>query len=146
MPAIGDTTTAKQLGLKGSQRHTWHACLQCGRTRWVKLLHNKPVWEKCIFCSNQGEAHPNWKGGRRMVGRGYVGIWRRGSHPSCLITSYIYEHRLVTEAVLGRYLLPNEQVHHIDGNRTNNAPGNLKLFNSLSEHMKFHKSQKVELT
>lgn len=47
---------------------------------------------------------------------------------------------------LGRYLLPNEIVHHIDENKLNNNIENLKLFNSMAEHMSFHmKGKKIAL-
>lgn len=48
------------------------------------------------------------------------------------------EHRVVAEAMLGRSLLPGEVVHHIDGNKRNNAANNLRVFSSQAEHVKFH--------
>jgi len=50
----------------------------------------------------------------------------------------VYEHRVVMTKKLGRKLLPEEVVHHLDGNSENNSPDNLRLFANQSEHMKHH--------
>lgn len=49
----------------------------------------------------------------------------------------LYEHRLVIEKHLGRYLSTNEVVHHIDGNKSNNSLENLQLMTN-EEHSRFH--------
>ncbi len=40
---------------------------------------------------------------------------------------WVREHIVVMEGILGRYLLPGEEVHHKDTRRDNNEPGNLQL-------------------
>lgn len=42
----------------------------------------------------------------------------------------VFEHRFVMEQHLGRKLLREETVHHVDGDRGNNALSNLELFSS----------------
>ena len=50
-------------------------------------------------------------------------------------------HRMVMEAVLGRFLEPDEDVHHRDGNRVNNHPANLELVGH-GEHTARHKRRR----
>lgn len=48
-----------------------------------------------------------------------------------------YVHRIVAEAWYGRRIRSDEHVHHIDGDRTNNHPDNLRIM-PAREHHKHH--------
>ena len=85
-----------------------------------------------IYGTGPNAAH--WRGGRSLVG-GYWMIYSP-DHPAATKKKQVAEHRLVMEKLLGRYLTPSEVVHHIDGNRQNNAPENLMVFQTNKEHLK----------
>jgi len=63
---------------------------------------------------------------------------RMPSHPNCTQSGYVAAHRHVAEMMLGRYLLPDEDVHHIDEDKTNNRPDNLIVL-SHATHMRLHR-------
>lgn len=63
-------------------------------------------------------------------------------HPNSMTrkkwAGWIYEHILVASTELGRPLTCGEDVHHLDGNKLNNIPGNLQVL-SKSEHARIHR-------
>ncbi len=77
----------------------------------------------------QGPSAYNWKGGRTLTSpvNGYVRVRAHG-HPRAKSSPYVFEHILVMEKLLGRYLLPHERVHHRNGRRGDNRPENLELW------------------
>jgi len=72
------------------------------------------------------------------LNNGYIEIYMP-QHPNARSNGTILEHRLVAEKKLGRYLKPEETVHHSDENRTNNDPDNLIVFRTIADHTRFHK-------
>lgn len=59
-------------------------------------------------------------------------------HPRAKPNGYVFEHVLVAEKLLGRALLADEVVHHIDGNKQNNDIENIMVFPNQSAHMLHH--------
>lgn len=55
---------------------------------------------------------------------------------------WAFVHRIVMAKAIGRDLRPEEVVHHIDGNPSNNNLSNLKLFANNGEHRKYHGEQR----
>lgn len=82
-----------------------------------------------------GPDNPNWKGGFVRHAKGYI-LRYAPWHPD-QVNGYVFEHRLVAEQTVGRRLNPWEDVHHIDGDKANNDPGNLQVI-SHSDHTRLH--------
>lgn len=77
-----------------------------------------------------GPHHPRWSGGRCVTGAGYVRITLDRDDPYRELADArgtVFEHRYVMAQALGRPLRATETVHHIDGNKGNNALDNLQL-------------------
>ena len=84
------------------------------------------------------------------MARGNSGLYKLihiPEHPYATKAGYVREHRLVMERHLGRYLKPDEIVHHKDSNTLNNDISNLEVLNkrdhdkmnvSLNIHRRWH--------
>lgn len=132
MPQIGEIKNATIIGLVGGNNYIWHACVDCGKERWVGLKKGEPVSKRCKVCSGRmnckklAEARP----GRKRDTQGYVQL---KIHPDDFFylmakqDGYVLEHRLVVARDLGRNLHRWEIVHHKNHIRDDNRIENLQL-------------------
>ncbi len=148
MPTIGEIKTGSELGKRYHDKLIYHACVDCGKERWVTLRRGKPNNERCLQCvckapefrSNLsvkakrriGEKASNWRGGKSYID-GYIYVYVSPDdffHPMVESRNRVREHRLVMAKFLHRCLLPWEIVHHRNGNKADNRLENLELLSS----------------
>lgn len=122
----------------------WRCKCDCGgeaKTTAHKLITG---WTRSCGClaiesarNRKGDRRYNWKGGRAMD-NGYV-RFLMPEHHRANKRGYVYEHLIVMEKHLGRRLAPKENVHHKNGDRSDNRIENLELWST-----KQPKGQKIE--
>lgn len=126
------------------------------RVPWNKSGIEICVMDECSnkhiakgFCAKHYRAFKAWLDKDRRVEfqskqnssidkSGYVLLYLP-NHPNCSVNGQYAEHRLVMEQKIGRYLVKNENVHHINGVRDDNRPENLELWSSRQP-----KGQRIE--
>jgi hypothetical protein len=114
-------------------------------TKQIRRTLNLPVEAEQVrrFChrhglpvrhpgADPGDKNPAWNGGR-IVHRGRVRAYRP-DHPAAH-NNHVWEHRLVMEAAIGRYLTRSEVVHHVNGDGTDNRIENLRLYSNNRDHL-----------
>lgn len=111
----------------------------CGKESKIRW-NNFRDGQGCYLCRSKklglkqvGKLNHNWKGGRVKDKDGYIKV-SIYSHPYSDNKGYIYEHRLVMEKHIGRYLKPGERIHHKNLLRDDNSLRNLKLYSDQKSH------------
>lgn len=118
-------------------------CPSCGtQENLISYTYSKFLGycKNCMY--RQKRSKPTYKTGK-VNHRGYILVSGQWDHPHCDHLGRVREHRLVMEKYLGRYLLPEEEVHHKDENPSNNLITNLEVLTNEG-HRKKHKKQSLQ--
>lgn len=100
-------------------------CGHCGKgvTRYASSRG------KVLYCDVECHNEARRKAQKRQTtDSGYIRIFVGLDYPGATKTGHVLEHRKVMQDILGRPLLDEENVHHINGVRDDNRPENLELW------------------
>lgn len=101
--------------------------LYCSKSCLYETMRGKPMPRKIKPPKTILHAH------------GYILEWVGYDYPGAQ-SGRMLQHRLVMERFLGRSLTENEEVHHINEDKTDNRIENLKLVSS-STHQSYHNNE-----
>lgn len=124
-------------------------CIVCRKQVECYISPSRQKRERTMqFCSRTckgkhqtAENHPRWKG-KWSDRDGYVYV-KAPEHPAANKDGCVFEHRLVVEGDIGRYLMQEEVVHHKNGDPSDNRIENLQLFASHAEHKRAHEGDRL---
>lgn len=132
---------------KARQTRESRKCLICEKEFYVKPSHLK--YGRGKYCSKicqgktiKGPGNPMWNGGIKRDGQGYLRMLAP-DHPAADSMGYVFQHRIIMEQSLDRYLKLGEVVHHENEDASDNRPENLRLFENNAEHMKHHAEKRT---
>jgi len=135
-------------GSDGGNKNCTLKCEVCGRIyekTYVNAIRAKHHF--CdIICRTEWQLdithHPAWKGGEvKMLGYVFVKV---KDHPYANDCGYVKRSRYIMEQAIGRYLAPEEAIHHINQIRDDDRLENMMLCSNNSEHMKIGHLRKVK--
>jgi hypothetical protein len=132
---LTEQSVTEILNLRNSGISYTNISKQVGRThKTVKRICEENGVEH--IDRRYGQHNIHWVGGSRSIDKnGYVNIYLSKDHPfyEAMKTrrQTIMEHRLVMAEHIGRPLKSHENVHHINGNRSDNRIENLELWSKL---------------
>ncbi len=115
-----------------------------GKKRPYLAERNKSLWmRKKVSASKLGKKRPDISGKNHYRWNGGISIKQgrktifKPNHPFASNHGYVLVYRLIIEKHIGRYLKPEEIIHHKDEDRTNNNIENLQIMTN-SEHISHH--------
>jgi hypothetical protein len=123
---VSSVEVAKQIGVSA---------------RYVRKIATRHGLSRLHCGAQEGKNNHQFVSGRRIDLDGYVLITAPKDHPFARQRTsrdgkLIFEHRIILEGVLGRYLTEAVVVDHIDGLTLHNAPSNLRLFSKNGDHLR----------
>lgn len=118
--------TVRAANLARNEGTVWFTepCANCGTdvTRYASTRN------KAVYCSTK--CYAKGRETRQITSHGYVRLFVGYDYPGAAKSGHMLEHRKVMQDLLGRPLLPEENVHHVNGVRDDNRPENLELWST----------------
>ena len=117
------------------KKHSMLTKLQWKNLKTRKKM-SKAIKKALSLKEMRGIYSSRWNGGIKRDKDGYL-LQFFPSHPFSRDKKYVLQHRLVVEQFIGRYLKPEEHVHHL-GEKDDNRLEMLMCFATNSAHIRFH--------
>jgi hypothetical protein len=131
----------RKNGLPANRYYIKIPCSYCGKISYqVKSNAGKGYSHACSkVCHYENKQRKQKINKPRGCGQYHIQVLAE-DHPNKDRHGRVYEHRLVVEEKIGRFLHKDERVHHINMVKHDNKPENLFLCKNNSNHSKTHGS------
>jgi hypothetical protein len=129
----------------GSHRISILHSVNIPRIKGQKPHNFKAVSKHCLFCNQEFFISPSRIGRTKFCKRECHSNYSKNTDAkkSYKKSGYKHTHRVIAENFLGRLLNKDEVVHHIDGDKHNNAESNLVVMNRI-DHMRLHSKYRFD--